>query len=248
MKFDIITIFPEIFESYLKQALISRALEKKLVSFQAHDLRDWAEDERRTVDDRPFGGGLGMVIKAEPILKAVLEIKNPKMKSKTILLGPRGKQFNQEMAYQFSKLDQLIIISGRYDGVDQRVIEHIADSEVSIGNYVLMGGEIPAMAIFEATARLVPGVVGDDKETFLSQKTEKNNGEISGMIESCQYTRPEVLILEEELLKKYGEVELKNRKVKDLVGSQWTVPKDLVSGDHKKIEDWKKKNSQSIWN
>mgnify|MGYP003885176677 CR=1 FL=1 len=126
LKFDIITIFPEIFNSYLSESLIARALKKKLIKINIHNLRDWTQDKHKTVDDRPFGGGLGMVMKIEPIFKAVNDLKK-KGKSKVVLFTPRGKKFNQEMAFRFSKLDQLILICGRYEGVDERVAKHIAD-------------------------------------------------------------------------------------------------------------------------
>jgi len=239
MRFDVITIFPEIFDSYLKESLISKALKKKIIEFKAHDLRSWSQDKRKTIDSKCFGGGLGMVIKVEPILKCVLSVKKKNLKSKTILLTPRGRKFNQKKAYQFSKLDQLIIISGRYEGVDERVAKYIADEEVSVGDYILMGGEIPSLAIFEATARLVPGVV--NSSDFLNQKTEKEKRLIKGMIEVPQYTRPEIFVPSQ-----FVGTKLKNKMIKKT--TKWKVPKDLISGDHKKIELWRKKHGQSIWN
>jgi tRNA (guanine37-N1)-methyltransferase len=247
MQFDVITIFPEIFNSYLKEALISRALEKKMIKFKAHNLRDWAEDKRKTIDDRPFGGGLGMVIKAEPVFKAVIDIKKKNLESKTILLTPRGQKFNQKKAYQYSKLGQLIIICGRYEGVDERVAKHLADEEVSLGDYILMGGELPALTIFEATARLVPGVIGK-KETFLAEKTIKDKKKIEGMVEVPQYTRPETFVLKDVLKKRVPDIKLKKKKTSQVLCSRWRVPKDLISGDHRKIEAWRKKHGRTIWN
>lgn len=214
MNFDIITIFPEIFNSYFSESLIARAQKKKLIKINIHNLRNWALDKHKTVDDRPFGGGLGMVMKIEPIFKAVKKIKKGK-KTKVILFTPRGKKFNQKMAYQFGKLDQLILICGRYEGVDERVAKRIADIELSIGDYDLMGGELPAMIVIETIARLVPGVLG--KEQLLKERVTKQKG----FIEYAQYTRPEVF-------------------------NKWRVPKVLLSGNHRKIEEWRKKHRKII--
>ncbi len=216
--FDIITIFPSIFDSYLKESLISRAQKLKLIKIKTHNLRDFTIDSHQTVDDRPFGGGLGMVLKIEPIYKAVRKIQKLK-NSKIILFTPRGEKFNQKMAYKLSKLDQIIFICGRYEGVDQRVAEKIADMEVSIGDYDLMGGELPAMVCIEAISRLVPGVIG--KKELLKERVTKSGG----FIEYAQYTRPEVF------------------KVK---GKSYQVPKVLLSGDHKKIEAWKSQHGRVI--
>ena len=224
LTFDVITIFPEIFNSYLKESLIARAQKKKLIKINVHNLRKWTTDRHQTVDDRPFGGGLGMVLKIEPIYKAVQflksKIKNKKLK--IILFTPRGKKFNQKMAYQLSKLNQLIMICGRYEGVDERVAKHIADLELSIGDYDLMGGELPAMIVMETVARLVPGVLG--KPELLKERITKEKG----FIEYPQYTRPEVF---------------KSKK-----GLKWRVPRVLLSGNHKKIEEWRRKHQKVIEN
>jgi tRNA (guanine37-N1)-methyltransferase len=217
MKFEIITIFPEIFSSYFNESLIKKAQESGVFKIGVHDLRKWTEDKHKKVDDKPFGGGFGMVMKVEPIFKAVKEIKEEK--SKVILFTPRGKKFTQKMAAQFSKLDQLIFICGRYEGVDERVAKNIADVELSIGDYVLMGGEIPAMAVVESVARLIPGVLS--KEEMVKERTTIEKG----FIEYAQYTRPEVFEAE---------------------GKKWRVPKVLLTGDHKKIEEWKKGHSKTI--
>lgn len=239
MRFDIITIFPDIFEGFLKGSLIQKAQAKGLIRVRVHDLRQWAKDRHKTVDDKPFGGGRGMVFKIEPIFKAVTSLSkskikipndqsNPKPKiqrSKIILLTPRGQKFNQKTAYQFSKLDQLIMICGRYEGVDERVAKYIADVELSIGDYVLMGGEVPAMVVIETVARLVPGVLG--KSELLPERMPKSRGRAGkGFIEYPQYTRPEVFEPQR--------------------GVRWRVPKVLLSGDHEKIEAWRKKHSKII--
>jgi tRNA (guanine37-N1)-methyltransferase len=219
IKFDVITIFPEMFESYLGESLIARAIKKKFIKVNSHNLRKWTTDNHQTVDDRPFGGGLGMVLKVEPIYKAVKQIKKSK-KAKVILFTPRGKKFNQQMANKFSKLDQILFICGRYEGVDERVAQKIADIEVSIGDYDLMGGELPAMVAIETISRLVPGVIG--KEQLLKERISKSGG----FLEYAQYTRPEVF------------------KTKD--GKNWKVPDVLLSGNHKKIDEWKKSHGKVI--
>jgi len=225
LKFDVITVFPSIFSSYLNESLIARAQKKKLIKINIHDLRKWTTDAHKTVDDRPFGGGLGMVLKVEPIYKAVKEIlnKNRKIvsgKRKIILFTPRGEKFNQRLAFKLSKLDQIIFICGRYEGVDQRVAEKIADMEISIGDYDLMGGELPAMIAIESISRLVPKVLG--KEELLKERITKSGG----FIEYAQYTRPEIFEPQK--------------------GKKWKVPEVLVSGDHKKIEEWKINNGKTI--
>src|SRR4030043_872266 len=161
MKIDILTLFPEMFKGPVEESIIKRAQEKGLVEIKIHNLRDWAVDKRGTVDDRPYGGGVGMVMMVEPIDRALrdlkLKIKNEKLK--IVLLSPRGKVFSQKMAQELSKLDHLILICGHYEGVDERVSKHLVDEEISIGDYILTGGEIPAMVIVDAVVRLIPGVL-----------------------------------------------------------------------------------------
>ncbi|PJA84795.1 MAG: tRNA (guanosine(37)-N1)-methyltransferase TrmD [Candidatus Nealsonbacteria bacterium CG_4_9_14_3_um_filter_37_13] len=231
MQFDIITIFPEIFDSFLKESLIARAQKKKLIKINIHNLRKWTTDRHRTVDDRPFGGGLGMVLKVEPIYKAVKELSSLRVKkelssSKIILFTPRGKEFNQKMAYQLSKLNQIIMICGRYEGVDERVAKHIADMELSIGDYDLMGGELPAMVVMETIARLIPGVLG--KPELLKERITKEKG----FIEYPQYTRPPKFYPKGKFRRARPEV--------------WRVPKVLLSGHHQKIAEWRKKHRKVI--
>ena len=223
IKFDIITIFPNIFDSYFKESLINKALKKGLIKINIHNLRDYTSDRHKTVDDRPFGGGLGMVMKIEPIFKAVSKIR--KKKSKVILFTPRGKKFNQKMAYQLSKLDQLVFICGRYEGVDERVAKHIADLELSIGDYDLMGGELPAMVVTETISRLTPGVLG--KPSLLKERIPVQRGRGGrGFIEYSQYTRPEVFSPKK--------------------GKKWKAPKVLLSGNHREIQRWRKKHGKIV--
>ena len=153
MNFEIITIFPHIFDSYLNESILKRAQQKKLIKIKVHNLRDATQDRHKTVDDKPYGGGPGMILMIEPIYKTLKKIKRTK-KSKVILLDPAGEQFNQPTAHRLSKLDQLIFICGRYEGIDARVGELI-DEKVSIGPYVLSGGELPSLIIIEAVTRLI---------------------------------------------------------------------------------------------
>lgn len=218
MKFDIITIFPRIFDSFLKESLIKKARDKGLIKIKIHNLRDFTKDRHKSVDDKPYGGGLGMVLKVEPIFRAIKKIK--KKGAKVILFTPRGRQFNQKIAYQLSKSGQIIMICGRYEGIDERVAKNIADMELSIGPYDLMGGELPAMIAMESIARLIPGVIG--KKEFLKERITGKKG----FIEYPQYTRPEVFS------------PAKRKK--------WQVPKVLISGNHKKITEWRKKQGKVI--
>jgi len=229
MQFDIITIFPKIFDSYLKESFIKKAQENGLIKIRIHNLRDFTTDKHKTVDDRPYGGGLGMVLKVEPIFKAIETIKRKNRKTKkqkVILFTPRGKKFNQRMAYKLSKLDRIITICGRYEGVDERVTKYIADMELSIGDYDLMGGELPAMVVIETIARLIPGVLG--KPELLKERITKEKG----FIEYPQYTRPPKFYPKGKFRRARPEV--------------WKVPKVLLSGHHKKIEEWRKKHQKVI--
>jgi tRNA (guanine37-N1)-methyltransferase len=219
MKFDIITIFPETINEYFSQGLIGRAQKDNLLKIKAHNLRQWTSDRHQTVDDKPYGGGNGMVLKVEPIFRAVKELKARKKNVKTILLSPRGRQFNQSLAQEYSKLDHLIIISGRYEGVDERVAEHIADQEVSVGPYVLMSGDLPAMTIVESVARLKAGVAGD--KDWLEERMTA-----AGFWENACYTRPEVF--------------------SPRPGEKWSVPNELLRGNHKEIKAWQKKHGGRI--
>jgi len=210
IRFNIITIFPHIFESYFSESIIKRAQKKGLVKINVYNLRDYTNDKHKSVDDKPYGGGPGMVMMVKPIFKAIKKLKKPHYAKasrggvKIILFSPRGKKFDQKMAKRFSKLDRLIMICGRYEGVDERVAKYIADEEISVGDYVLTGGEIPAMIVVDAVSRFIPGVLG--KHESLE--------EIKGSYPV--YTRPEKFL-------------------------KWPVPKVLLSGDHKKIEEWRKK-------
>jgi len=217
--FDVVTIFPNFFDSFKNEALIARGIKKKLLAINVRDLRDWTTDNHKTVDDRPYGGGVGMVLKIEPISKAIRAIKSKikGKKTRTILLSAKGKVFNQKKAQQLLVYDQLIFICGRYEGVDERVARNIADEELSIGEYVLFGGEVATMVVMEAVSRLIPGVVAKEESV---EKESFSNGSNR---EHPQYTRPDVYVI-------------KGKKLK--------VPQVLLSGDHKKIAEWREKNSE----
>jgi tRNA (guanine37-N1)-methyltransferase len=171
MRFDIITIFPEFFSGPLDYGIVRRAREAKLIDVQTHDLRNFTHDRHRTVDDRPFGGGEGMVMKPEPLFEAVESLLGengaaaPPAGSAIVLLSASGKLFTQEMARRFAKLEKIVLVCGRYEGVDERVAEHLATDEISIGDFVLSGGELPAAMVLDAVTRLIPGALGNEDST-----------------------------------------------------------------------------------
>ena len=181
LAFDVLTIFPSMFRSYFEAGLLKRALEKGIFSLRVHDLRDFTTDRHRVTDDYPFGGGQGMVMKVEPIVRGIRALKRED--SQVVLLTPQGLLFNQEMALDLAKRSHLILICGRYEGVDERVAEHFVDLELSIGNYILTGGELPAMVIMDAVTRVLPGTVGE-----VSSIQEESLSR--GLLKYPQYTRP----------------------------------------------------------
>src|SRR4051794_27344557 len=181
MKIDILTLFPEICRAPLSESMMKRAQENKIADLHIHNLRDWTADKHHIVDDAPFGGGQGMVMKPEPIFAAVEELKSAK--SKTILMSPAGKRLDQKLAADLSKESHLVIICGHYEGVDHRVIEHLVDVEISIGDYVLTNGAIAAVVVVDAIVRLLPGVLGHEQSAT-------DDSFSSGLLEGPQYTRP----------------------------------------------------------
>jgi len=224
--FHIVTIFPNIFASYFNESVIKRAQTNKLIDIKIHNLRDWTCDKHKTVDDAPFGGGAGMVMKVEPIFKALKKIKQKN--SKTILLSAKGKIWNQRLAKAHAKLDNIILICGRYEGVDERVKKFI-NEEISVGDYVLTGGEIGAMAIIDSITRLLPGALGN------ADSVKNESHAIPGILEHPHYTRPEVFSYS-PLIKGVGGIKGDLKKLR--------VPKVLLSGDHKKIAEWRGKHSK----
>ncbi len=186
MVFDILTIFPEIFRSPLSESLIKKALDKGIVQVRIWNLRDFTEDKHRTTDDYPYGGGAGMVMKADPIFRAVEEIKTNNPEARTLLLTPQGERFHQGLARGLSEQKHWILICGRYEGLDERVRQGVVDQEISIGDYVLNGGEIPALVFLEVISRYVPGFLGSEQS--VEEETFSD-----GLLEYPQYTRPPVL-------------------------------------------------------
>lgn len=218
MNFHIITIFPEIFSSYFSESIIKRAQENKTIKIHIHNLRDWTADRHKTVDDTPYGGGAGMVMKVEPIYKALRALKlQISKKHKVMLLSAKGKTWDQQMAKKYSKLENIILICGRYEGVDERVTKFI-DEEISIGDYVLTGGEIGAMAIVDSITRLLPGVLGNPDSLNNESHTTP------GQLEYPQYTRPEIF---------------------EAGGKKYKVPKELLSGNHAEIAKWRKNKGKT---
>ncbi len=212
MRFDVLTIFPKLFSSkdaYINESILKRAQKKGLIKIAAYNIRAFSKDKHRKVDDRPFGGGAGMVMTFQPIADAIKKIKKNK-KARVILFSTRGKKFTNKDAKRLSKYNQLILICGRYEGVDERVAQYIADEEISIGDYVLTGGELPAMVLMDAVSRQIPGVLGKQ------ESLEEVQGSYS------VYTRPEMLIWK---------------------GKKYRTPKVLLSGNHREIEKWRRKNN-----
>ena len=183
IKFDVLSIFPEMFESPLNFSLLKKAQEKGLLNICLHDIRNWAEDKHKMTDDAPYGGGCGMVMKIEPVEKALAAIRSPEDDSLVVLMTPQGKTFNQIIAAELAEKKQIIIICGRYEGVDERIREHLVDREISIGDYILTGGELAALVLIDAVSRLIPDVLGNPQST-LSESFSYNR------LEYPQYTRP----------------------------------------------------------
>jgi len=246
-RFDIITIFPSMIDSYAKESILGRAQKKKLINIQSHDLRVFTTDKHQKVDDTPYGGGPGMVMKVEPFDRALGRVikgsqrrtkaargeqrqpEENKRRTRVILTAANGKTFTQADAKRLAKYDQVIFLCGRYEGIDHRVEEHLVDETFSIGNYVLTGGELPALVMSDAIARNIKGVLG--KEASL----EKESHTQEGYLEYPQYTKPEVYVKKMTKATKGGQRQPKG---------EWRVPEVLLSGDHKKIEAWREEQSK----
>ena len=214
MKIDILTLFPEICRAPLSESMMKRAQENKIVDLRIHNLRDWTTDKHHIVDDAPFGGGQGMVMKPEPIFAAVEELQQSTIKnqkSKIILMSPGGRRLDQKLATELSQESHLIVICGHYEGVDHRVIEQIVDLEISIGDYVLTNGAIAAVVLVDAVARLLPGVLGHEQSAH-------DDSFSAGLLEAPQYTRP---------------AEFRG----------WKIPEVLLSGNHAEIAKWRKEQA-----
>jgi tRNA (guanine37-N1)-methyltransferase len=184
MRFDVFSLIPEVMEAYLQASVLGKALSAGLISVRLHNIRDYASDRHRTTDDVPYGGGGGMIMKPEPIFAAVETVLGESLGSvPVILLTPQGRVFDQQMARDLAKVPRIVLICGRYEGVDERVAQHLATEEISIGDYVLTGGELPALIVMDAIARLIPGVLGD-------QEAPSKDSHSEGLLEYPHYTRP----------------------------------------------------------
>lgn len=183
MRFDVLSIFPAMFASPLDYSVLKKARDKGLIEIKLHNIRDWARDKHKMTDDEPYGSGCGMVMKVEPVERALVEIKNPDMKPVVILMTPQGESFRQETAAQMAKEKQIVLICGRYEGVDERIRQHLIDKEISIGDYILTGGELAALVFIDAVSRLVPGVLGNARSI-------EGESFAHGLLEYPQYTRP----------------------------------------------------------
>jgi tRNA (guanine37-N1)-methyltransferase len=212
LEFDVITIFPEFFKGPFDFGVIRRGKENGLIEIRVHDLRGFTTDRHRTVDDRPFGGGEGMVFKPEPIFKSVEAVRKGGH-SEVVVLSAAGRRFNQAEALRLSKADQVVLICGRYEGIDERVVEHLATVEISIGDFIVSGGEIAAVVVVDAVTRYVPGVVG--KEESVLRDSFSDPAAETQMVEHPHYTRP---------------AEFRG----------WKVPEVLISGDHAAVRNWRR--------
>lgn len=226
MRFDVLTIFPSIFDSYLRESILGRAQRRGLARVVTHNLRDFAGDRHKTVDDKPYGGGAGMVLKAEPILRAVSSLRLPARKREVVILSAKGQPFTQKTAYRWARsCNRLVLIAGRYEGIDERARVALGAKEVSIGPYVLTDGDLAAMVIISAVARLIPGVIRleslqEESHWNLLLKREAGSGR---GVEYPHYTRPETLVFRSR---------------------RYRVPRTLLSGDHKKIAVWRARHSK----
>ena len=216
MRFHVLTIFPEFFRGPFDHGVVARAQTDKLLEIRIHDLRNWTYDRHRTVDDRPFGGGEGMLLKPQPLFEAVESIlpgRTPEQR--VVLLSAQGRQFTQSIAHEFATLNDLLLICGRYEGVDERVAEHLANQEISVGDFVLSGGELAAALIVDTVARLLPGVLGNEN----SARNESFSADKEGLLDCPQYTRP---------------AEFRG----------WKVPEVLLRGNHEEIKRWRRNASR----
>lgn len=215
MRFDVLTLFPEMFPAYLGQSLLRRAIDADLVQVELHNIRDWATDRHQSVDDRPFGGGPGMVLKAEPVVEAAEAVaRQLDPPGRLVMLTPQGRQLDQSIVESLAEWPQLTLLCGRYEGFDERVRKILQPDEISVGDYVLNGGEVAAMVVIDAVVRLIPGVLGDEESPWDDSFSGKNRHRI----EFSQYTRP--------------------RTFRGL-----EVPEVLLSGNHEEIADWRRQES-----
>jgi len=219
MRFDVLTLFPEIFSGYMTQSLLKLAIERSLVDIKLHNLRDWSRDKHKCVDDRPFGGGPGMVLKPEPMVEAVEAVQQMgQQPGHLVMLSPQGRKLDQTVVEELASHDRLLLLCGRYEGFDQRVSDILEPDEISAGDFVLNGGEVAAMVMIDTTIRLVPGVLGDQDSSRLDSFSMMMTTTSDRLLEHAQYTRP----------REYRGLE---------------VPEVLLSGDHTAIAKWREQNS-----
>ncbi len=211
MQFEVFTLLPEVFPPYLESSILQRARQRGLIEVRVHNIRDWARDKHHTTDDVPYGGGGGMVMKPEPVFDAVESVLGPASGVPVILLTPQGRVFSQTVARELSAHERIALVCGRYEGVDERIRRYLVTDEISIGDYVLTGGELPALIVIDALARLIPGALGDPTGA-------EDDSHASGLLEYPHYTRPPEF-------------------------RGWGVPEILLSGDHGKIERWRREQS-----
>jgi tRNA (guanine37-N1)-methyltransferase len=211
MQFDVFTLLPEVFPPYLNSSILQRARLRGLIDVRVHNIRDFARDKHHVTDDEPYGGGGGMVMKVEPVFAAVESVLGPAPLCPVIMLTPQGRVFNQKMAFELVQHPGIALLCGRYEGIDERIREHLVSDEISIGDYVLTGGELPALILIDAISRLLPGVLGDPDGAM-------DDSHATGLLEYPHYTRPPEY-------------------------NGWGVPEILLSGDHAKIEKWRREQS-----
>lgn len=238
LHFDVITLFPNMFSGPLTESILKRAQDKGLIEIKLHQLRDYATDKHKTVDDTPCGGGAGMVLRVDVIDAAMSNVKcqmSKKSKSRTILLAPSGEKFTQQKAIELSKYDNLILVCGHYEGFDQRIHEHLVDEEISIGDYVLTGGELPAMVMIDTISRMVPGVIREESamnESFMAN----HKSQITNHKQISNSKNQKASKLEAESYKLKYDYPVYTRPIEY---KGWKVPEVLLSGDHKKIAKWR---------
>jgi len=247
MQFNIITIFPDIVNSYFNETILARAIKKKIIKINTVNLRDFTTDKHQKVDDTPYGGGAGMIMKPDSIFRALKKLralKNSKFKIQnsklTILLSPRGKQFDQRMAEKLSKMKEITFVCGRYEGVDQRVSDYMVDEEISIGPYVLAGGELGALVMIESIVRLLKGVLGNEEslreETFNEVQSQEFRAKSSEQkVQDCEV---KLRTPNSELRTEYPQY------TKPVEFRKWKVPEILLSGNHEKIREWRNKKDR----
>lgn len=216
MQFEVFTLLPEVFPPYLESSILQRARQRGLIDVRVHEIRAYTHDKHHTTDDTPYGGGGGMVMKPEPVFEAVESVLGPRVRTQPalvpiILLTPQGRVFDQRVAEELSRYERIALLCGRYEGVDERVREHLVTDEISIGDYVLTGGELPALILIDAVSRLIPGVLGDPEGAA-------DDSHSMGLLEYPHYTRPPEF-------------------------RGWKVPEVLLSGDHSKIEKWRREQA-----